>query len=72
MWLAEQILPSLTGNRTDRDALAKEAKGLLTRAQATDAMEQPTKYPPSGTWVRSRLRQAGAAGLGGPRQDAAG
>lgn len=63
-WMAEQIVPSLTGNRSDRDALERESKILLTRAQATDAMEQATKYPPSGTWVNARLRGRSSGGWG--------
>jgi hypothetical protein len=61
-WLAEQILASLTGNKTDRAELAKETQTLLTRAQATDAMEQATKYPPSGTWVNARMRGRSSGG----------
>lgn len=63
-WLAEQILASLTGNKTDRDAVAKDTKTLLTRAQAFDAMEEPTKYPPSGTWVNARLKGRNSGGWG--------
>jgi hypothetical protein len=58
-WLAGKILLSLTGNKSDREEIAKEAKALLIRAQATDAMEQATKYPPSGTWVNARIRGRG-------------
>lgn len=56
LWLARQILMSLTGNRTDRAQLDKDVRLALTRAQSTDAMEGPTKYPPAGSWVRSRLQ----------------
>lgn len=58
-WLAAQILPSLTGARTDKEDFAKETRRLHNRAEATDAMEQGTKYPPSGTWVNARLRGRG-------------
>lgn len=53
-WLALQILGALTGNRTDKDALEKDTTRRLLRAQSSDAMEQATKYPPAGSWVRAR------------------
>lgn len=53
-WLALQVVGALTGNRTDKDALEKKANRLLLRAQSTDAMEQATKYPPTGSWVNAR------------------
>lgn len=53
-WLALQILAALTGNRTDKDALAKDTNRLLLRAQSSDAMEQATKYAPTGSWVKAR------------------
>lgn len=56
LYLASRILPALTGNRTDKAAFAKDAAKALVRAQSTDAMEGPTKFPPSGTWTNARLR----------------
>lgn len=55
-WLAGKIMASLTGNKTDRESLAKLTQKALTRAQSTDAMEGSTRYPPAGTWVISRMR----------------
>lgn len=60
-WLAQHILGSLTGNRTDKDALEKRTNRALLRAQSSDAMEQATKFPPQGSWVSSR---AGGRGWG--------
>ncbi len=62
LWLARQIVGSLTGNRTEKAALDKDVAKALTKAQSTDAMEGPTKYPPSGTWVNARLRGRSGGG----------
>lgn len=65
LYLASRILPALTGNRTDKEAFKKDVAKALVRAQATDAMEGPTKFPPAGSWVNARLR--GRAGGGWDR-----
>jgi hypothetical protein len=52
--LASQIAGRLTGNKTDRNDLLKLAKIRLNEATSADAMEGPTVFPPTGTWVRSR------------------
>jgi hypothetical protein len=64
-YLARKILPQLTGNKTDKDQFDKDIHKALTRAQSTDAMEQPTRYPPPGRFVEARMR--GRAGGGWDR-----
>lgn len=67
-YLARKILPQLTGNRTDKDQFDKELHKALTRAQSTDAMEGPTRYPPPGNFVNARMRgRAGGGWDGGSR-----
>lgn len=51
-WFALQIKPRLTGNKsewTDRDV-----DKLLRKAKATDAMEEPPGFQPTGNWARAR------------------
>jgi hypothetical protein len=54
--LADKILPQMTGNKTDAMDLAKRVKRFKDVAQSQDAMENPTKWPPPGSWVRARMR----------------
>lgn len=53
---ARRVLPKLTGNKTDKDALEKDRDKALTRAQSMDSMERATRFPPSGTLVNARQR----------------
>lgn len=55
-WLASKIIASLTGNKTDKAQLDKDVHKALAKAQSTDAMEGPTKYPPPGSWINARMR----------------
>lgn len=52
--LAQKIIPRLNGNKTDLDRLEKKIRKLLLDAKSNDAMEDPTRFPPAGSWVRSR------------------
>lgn len=53
-YLAYKVAPRLTGLSVDIDALKKLVDDRLNDAQATDAMEQPAKFPPKGSWASSR------------------
>jgi len=52
--MASLVVGSITGAKTDRNDLLKLAKMRLQTAASTDAMEGPTEFPPTGSWVRSR------------------
>jgi hypothetical protein len=54
----------ITGNRTDKAAIAEDIKRLLSTAKTTDAMDEGAKFTPAGSWVRSRG--------GSPRRDGGG
>jgi len=55
IYLARKIAPSLTSISEDKlEALEKREKRYRIDARAKDAMNEPVKYPPTGTWVRSR------------------
>lgn len=53
--LARKIVPRLNGNKTDLDRLDKDIKRALKDAKSANAMERPTAFPPTGSWVRARM-----------------
>jgi hypothetical protein len=53
-WLAARICMSLTQNQSKRDGLERDAEVWLTKAKSTDAMDEPTKFLPEGSWTRAR------------------
>ena len=59
-YVAMKVAPRLTGLDFDSDKLLGLWKMWLREAKATDAMEEPTKFAPKGSWVRSR--QGGRGG----------
>jgi hypothetical protein len=52
--LAKKICRALTQSDTDRDRLEKMSEKLLRNAKAKDAMNDPPKFPPTGSWLRAR------------------
>lgn len=54
-YLAELTAMGITQSAEKKEAAAREMKHWLTEAQATDAMEQPVKFKPAGSWTRARL-----------------
>lgn len=57
-WFASQVT-ALATYSSRRDDLQKETDKLLLRAQSTDAMEQPSKSMPRGSWSRARGGRGG-------------
>jgi hypothetical protein len=53
-YLAQGICIRLTQSEEKFNNLIKLTKYLLREAKSDDAMEGPTKFLPSGSWVRSR------------------
>lgn len=53
--LAFKTAPRLTRSATTVDELRKAAKKLLVDARSKDAMGQPVKFPPRGSWSRARI-----------------
>lgn len=53
-WIAARICMSLTQNQSKRDNLERDAEVWLVKAKSTDAMEDPTKFLPEGSWSRAR------------------
>lgn len=58
-FLASRIVKRVTQSDTDYDKLHKLAKARLLDARSSNAMEGPTEFPPTGSWVRSRLGSRG-------------
>lgn len=53
-WLAARICMALTQNQGKRDGLEQLAEVWLVKAKSTDAMDEATKFMPTGTWTRAR------------------
>jgi hypothetical protein len=66
-FLGARICMSLTQNKSKRDDLETLAEVWLTKAKSTDAMDEPTKFPPPGTWSRSRHGRGSSRNDRGPR-----
>lgn len=59
LYLARRAAKRITGAEPSAELLS-ELKRAKSDALAKDAMNEPPRFPPAGTWVRSRL--AGVAG----------
>lgn len=53
-WLAARAAMPLTQSTARRDDMERLAEVWLTKAKSTDAMDEPTKFPPPGSWTRAR------------------
>lgn len=52
--LASLVANRITGSKANRNDLIKLAEMRLKKAASSDAMEDTTKFPPEGSWVRAR------------------
>lgn len=53
--MASLIAGRLTGSKADRNDLLKLAEMRLKNAASSDAMESPTQFQPTGSFVRARM-----------------
>lgn len=53
-YLAQKIVMKVTQDVAKRLFVAKDYEDRRKEAKSNDAMNQPTTFPPRGTWVRSR------------------
>ena len=53
-YLAWKTAPTIGGLDISDKKLGSQWKAWLAEAKATDAMEQPAKFPPKGAWANSR------------------
>lgn len=58
--LASRVAIDITKDREKLADCLTQRKRLLTDAKAKDAMAEPTRFPPSGSWARAR--HAGTSG----------
>lgn len=58
-YLASRIIKKLTQSAEDRKAVFALLKMRLADAKSSDAMEKPTKFLPTGSFVRARLGRSG-------------
>lgn len=65
---ASKIIHKLTADNEKVQALLKPRTGILAQnlqtARSLDAMNDPTRFPPPGGWVRARARRAGGGPMG--------
>lgn len=54
-YLAEQICPRITQSDGTLDRIQKKAKKLLIDARSKDAMNEPQRFLPRGSWTSARL-----------------
>jgi hypothetical protein len=54
--LAEKVCKRLTQSETGLQDIKRDLKKSLTSARSTDAMADPTQFPPSGSWTGARHR----------------
>lgn len=53
--LADEVKELVTGNDGKYDRIKKALKDARIDARSKDAMNQPTKFPPTGSWVNARM-----------------
>lgn len=58
-FLAMEVAPRILQNAAKEDKIDKMLRKLLTDARSKDAMNEPTKFLPPGSWSRSRAGKRG-------------
>lgn len=58
-YLAVQVAPRLKQSEAQVLSLEKRMERRLVEARSLDAMADPTKFPPTGDWVRARWGRRG-------------
>lgn len=53
-YFAYEACNRITGSKADSQELERKTRDRLIIAKGTDAMDEPTKFPPNGSWVRAR------------------
>lgn len=53
-YLAEQVAPRIDQSLEGQDKIEKRTKKALVNAMAKDALNEGAKFPPAGSWTRSR------------------
>lgn len=58
-YLASRVIRRLTQDKAEWKTMLQVVKIRLRDAKSGDAMESPTMFPPTGSWVRARLGRNG-------------
>lgn len=66
-YLATKIIKKLNQSESDRNTLYALLKSRLIDAQSSSAMEEPTKFLPTGSFVRARVGRGRSRGDRGSR-----
>jgi hypothetical protein len=53
-WFGLQVHDRLVNNAEKKELLKKDVKRLLLEGKSSDAMDEPTRFPPAGTWSSAR------------------
>jgi hypothetical protein len=61
-FLARSASKTIMGASFDTSQLDAELKSWKAKAKATDAMEEPARFKPHGSWTRSRQQRRGDRG----------
>lgn len=67
-WLGTQIAPALIPDLDAQFALRQAERRLLNDARSKDAMQEPPRFPPLGSWSRARLGGGGRRDRGSRSQ----
>jgi hypothetical protein len=57
--MADEVCMRITQNRSLADQIGKDCKKARIDARSKDAMNEPAKFPPKGSWSRSRTGSRG-------------
>jgi hypothetical protein len=60
-YIANEIVWPLTQNRQKKEVLERDWRLALRQARSSDAMNQPTQFPPPGRLIRARRGSGGMA-----------
>ena len=53
-WFGLQVHDRLVNNAEKKELLKKDVKRLLLEGKSSDAMDEPTRFPPAGSWSSAR------------------
>jgi hypothetical protein len=53
-WFGLQVHDRLVNNAEKKEILKKDIKRMLTEAKSSDAMDEPARFPPAGSWSSAR------------------
>lgn len=66
IYMARELCYALNKSKDDFVILDNEWKRIYKEAKNVDFMEYPTRFPPQGSWARSRRGQSGEGSTRGP------